>query len=410
MNNESAKWTHKSEYLWSCAGMPIKFNQSCSSQSQFLVRPSSLVEWNAPRSVHRTLDFGHRWASEAKWGSSSWALISAWDARETLGYGGVENTRGASLRWVEFTGWWVDNNHIRRWSALNKRYFILFSLCCLPAALCSFRSLQPPSCPSCFPSRPRSFFFFFCSNPSFCSVQFSSVLFCSVLFAFPATTFFFPFIVSVTKRRALYADCSLAQSFHRTRLPFPPSRPFWPCSLSLCFPQQQHAPILPVFPPFSSVFPYVCNWASISLGLLLLPFAIILVSRRTGQANAQWLPFLVLTGTNFICLYFAPRIAAWLFALHKVSGIVTRLLLNKPAVGPFRLAACPASSVLRLHLSSLLLRRRKCEFSTAFPSPLAQIWSKWEEKRERTAGEIDSGLGHYSRCFSQAQTFYYLKL
>jgi len=152
MNNESAKWTHKSEYLWSCAGMPIKFNQSCSSQSQFLVRPSSLVEWNAPRSVHRTLDFGHRWASEAKWGSSSWALISAWDARETLGYGGVENTRGASLRWVEFTGWWVDNNHIRRWSALNKRYFILFSLCCLPAALCSFRSLQPPSCPSCFPS------------------------------------------------------------------------------------------------------------------------------------------------------------------------------------------------------------------------------------------------------------------
>lgn len=285
-------------------------------------------------------------------------------------------------------------------------FFFPSAVCQLPSAPSAPCSL-PAVLPVFRPDRGPFFFFFAVTH---LSVQFSSVLFCSVLFAFPATTFFFPFIVSVTKRRALYADCSLAQSFHRTRLPFPPSRPFWPCSLSLCFPQQQHAPILPVFPPFSSVFPYVCNWASISLGLLLLPFAIILVSRRTGQANAQWLPFLVLTGTNFICLYFAPRIAAWLFALHKVSGIVTRLLLNKPAVGPFRLAACPASSVLRLHLSSLLLRRRKCEFSTAFPSPLAQIWSKWEEKRERTAREIDSGLGHYSRCFSQAQTFYYLKL
>jgi len=38
----------------------------------------------------------------------------------------------------------------------------------------------------------------------------------------------------------------------------------------------------------------------------------------------------------------APRNAVWLFALHKVSGIVTRLQLNKPAVGPFRRGACPA--------------------------------------------------------------------
>jgi len=142
-------------------------------------------------------------------------------------------------RW-ETWAWSVDNNHIRRWSALNKRYFIIFSPLCAVCQL-PFTGSAPfgpcsLSCSSCLPPAFPAF-----PHPH---VTHLSARFCSLFLLLPPS--FFPFIVSVTKRRALYADCSLAQTFRRTRLLLPLR-----ASLFLCFPRvpSLRPPIFQAPPP-----------------------------------------------------------------------------------------------------------------------------------------------------------------
>lgn len=115
-------------------GILIKFNQSCSWNAFLSALPLELA------------------LASAKWSSSSWALISGMPAKCPgmlalawswgLGAWGMESQEWGE--W-EFRESGVDNNRIRCSSALNKRHFIIFSLCCLPAP---FRSLR--SCSSCF--------------------------------------------------------------------------------------------------------------------------------------------------------------------------------------------------------------------------------------------------------------------
>lgn len=245
-------------------GILIKFNQSCSWNAFLSALPLELA------------------LASAKWSSSSWALISGMPAKCPgmlalawswgLGAWGMESQEWGE--W-EFRESGVDNNRIRCSSALNKRHFIIFSLCCLPAP---FRSLR--SCSSCFQllsvvRGPSPIVLRSAScvrHPA--SVTHFSVRFCS-LFLLPPYFSPLPFFFVLS-----LLSFQLQSGAHFTLIARWRNRSTGHghgSGSGFLFPLSFFSPLC------SSVC--VCNWASISLGLLLLPFAIILVSRRTGKCT-----------------------------------------------------------------------------------------------------------------------------